>query len=101
MDNVSIHDIVKNAFRAGLEEGRREKDPKGDLISLRQAYAIFGKGWMEQHLADGAFTAHRTSDKPGARYRLSYAEIQAVQANESICEIVIKNHYKKLLKHGN
>lgn len=93
MTDESLMAALNDYAESMLARYIKMTSPDNDIISKREAEKRYGRAYIERLIEDKRVSVHRQSNASNAKFYLSVAEIQQVQAEDSICKLRWKNHY--------
>lgn len=82
-------EIIKEAIRIGVAEAQRVLIPKSDELSQREAYAEFGKAFVDKMVADGKVGYVRKGMDKKCKKTYSRAELTKVLAERNVLRSII------------
>lgn len=74
--------LLQSAAEVAVASYRAQLDPKGDMLSQREAYARFGEGRVKRWKAEGKATPRRMGAHQNSAVRYSHAELLTVERAE-------------------
>ena len=82
--------IIQEAFRLGIFEAQRILQPKRDEMSQREAYAEFGKAFVDRMVDDGKVSYTRKGMDKKSKKIYSRAELNKAVAERNILQCLIR-----------
>ena len=82
--------IISESFRLGIIEAQRILQPKHDEMSQREAFAEFGKAFVEKAVCDGKISVIRKGATKNSKKLYSRAELMKVKAERNILRSIIR-----------
>ncbi|MCR5658896.1 MAG: hypothetical protein K6G25_06180 [Bacteroidales bacterium] len=82
--------IIQEAIRIGVTEATRILTPKSDELSQREAYAEFGKAFVDKMVADGKVGYVRKGMDKKCKKTYSRAELTKAMAERKVLRCIIR-----------
>ena len=83
-------EIIQEAIRIGVMEAQRILAPKSDELSQREAYAEFGKAFVDKMVADGKVGYVRKGMDKKCKKIYSRAELTEAMAERNVLRCIIR-----------
>lgn len=83
-------EIIKEAIRIGVMEATRILAPKSDELSQREAYAEFGKAFVDRMVDEGKVGYVRKGMDSKSKKTYSRAELTKAMAERNVLQCIIR-----------
>ena len=83
-------EIIQEAIKIGVMEATRILTPKSDELSQREAYAEFGKAFVDKMVADGKVGYVRKGMDKKCKKTYSRAELTKAMAERKVLRCIIR-----------
>lgn len=84
LSTAQLRQLVESSAKTGAAAIARTLQPKGDLVTQREAYRLFGEARVKRWLADGLLTTERTGTSVRSRRLYSREQLCAAEVAEQL-----------------